>query len=120
MKTQNGKKNFFYHYFFAFSLVGFAGLVLYATVPQKNDTHGALAPEEKNTTIEQKHIPQKHVQADVVKAIYVTMYTAGSTKKMDALIALADATEVNAMVVAVKGSLGELIYDMFDAPALVA
>lgn len=120
MKQQSEKKNFFYHYFFAASLIGFTGLALYAAVPQGGEVVPTATSPEKTASIEQKHTLAKHVATDTVKAVYVTMHTAGIERKMDALIALADATEVNAMVIDVKGSQGELIYDMFDAPALVA
>lgn len=120
MKNQAEKKNFFYHYFFAASIVGFTGLALYAAVPHVNEVVPEAVEQKKEAADEKPaHIPAKHVVADTVKAVYVTMHTAGIQKKMDALIALADATEVNAMVIDVKGSQGELIFDMLDAPALV-
>lgn len=119
MKQQGEKKNFFYHYFFAASLIGFTGLALYAAVPEGGEVVSPTTSQGKTASIEQKHIPAKHITADTVKAVYVTMHTAGIAKKMDALIALADATEVNAMVIDVKGSQGELIFDMLDAPALI-
>lgn len=121
MNQQTEKKHFFYHYFFAASIVGFTGLALYAAVPHVNEVMPETTEQTKEVTDEKPaHVPAKHVIADTVKAIYVTMHTAGIRKKMDALIALADATEVNAMVIDVKGSQGELIFDMLDAPALVA
>ena len=52
----------------------------------------------------------------VVKAVYATMYTVGQ-KRLASLIDLADQTELNAMVIDVKGSEGELIFDYLDAPA---
>ncbi len=63
--------------------------------------------------------PKKHIQTDAVRALYATMYTAGNTDKLGRLITLADETEVNAVVVDVKGSGGELIFDMLDTEALV-
>lgn len=123
MKNQTERKHFFYRYFFAASLIGFSGLVLYASAPSDDDAKEMISArngEKHEITEEKQHVPPKHIVADTVKAVYVTMHTAGIGKKMDALIALADATEVNAMVIDVKGSQGELVFDMLDAPALVA
>ncbi|MBI1754861.1 hypothetical protein HYR65_01085, partial [Candidatus Azambacteria bacterium] len=53
-----------------------------------------------------------------VKALYVTMHTAGIAQKMEKLIDLAKRTEVNAMVIDVKGSQGELAFDYLDLKKL--
>lgn len=108
--------------FFALSgLVLITGLVFYivdakqnGTITVKNDGN-AVMTEETPVSLQKKRreIP------DVVKAVYVTMYTAGNREKMDALIQLAKDTEVNAMVIDVKGSEGELVFDMLDVAALL-
>lgn len=59
------------------------------------------------------------VMPSFVKALYVTMHTAHDAKQMGTLIDLARRTEINAMVIDVKGSKGELIFDFFDAGTLI-
>ncbi|MBI5913458.1 hypothetical protein HY839_03415 [Candidatus Azambacteria bacterium] len=108
--------------FFSLSgLVVMAGLVFYIADAQKN---GTVIIKNKDSAVvveEVKAIVQKRERKipDVVKAVYVTMYTAGNREKMDALIQLAKDTEVNAMVIDVKGSEGELVFDYLDVAALL-
>lgn len=61
----------------------------------------------------------RRLKPDSVKAVYLTMYTAGQKERIAELIDLAERTELNAMVIDVKGSLGELIFDYLDAAALI-
>ena len=53
------------------------------------------------------------VSPDEVKGIYLTMWTASRRSKMDELIKLIDETDINSVVIDVKGSQGELIYDIW-------
>ena len=108
--------------FFVFSgLVLITGLVFYITDARKNGTIAVNNNDSITITKEEEITIQKKRREipDTVKAVYVTMYTAGNREKMDALIALAQDTEVNAMVIDVKGSEGELVFDMFDVGALL-
>lgn len=103
-------------------LVVMTGLVFYS-IEQRSSIviHGgqpAIADALKSVQITEKPKRERKTP-DTVKAVYVTMYTAGNREKMDELIALAKDTEVNAMVIDVKGSQGELIFDMLDVPALL-
>ncbi len=50
-----------------------------------------------------------------VKGVYMTGYTAGSSKGVDRLVGLADRTEVNAFVINVKDDDGTIMYQT-DAP----
>ena len=120
MKKQHTKKTEIV--FFVFSgLVVITGLVFYIADARQNGT--ITVTNEGNTVITEKvkEDEQKIERKipDVVKALYVTMYTAGNKEKIDALIALAKDTEVNAMVIDVKGSEGELVFDYFDVGALL-
>ncbi|MEK7644543.1 MAG: putative glycoside hydrolase [Patescibacteria group bacterium] len=49
--------------------------------------------------------------ARTVKGIYITAYTAGNAKKLNALIELIDKTELNAVVVDIKDYSGKVLYD---------
>lgn len=60
-----------------------------------------------------KHKPES------IKALYATMYTAGNAKRLDTLIDTAKHAGANALVIDVKGSQGELIFDLLDARKLV-
>lgn len=46
-----------------------------------------------------------------VKGIYLTAYSAGSTKKMDKMIDLIKRTELNAVVIDIKDYSGKVLYD---------
>lgn len=50
-----------------------------------------------------------------VKGIYITVYSASSEKKMDALIQLAKESEINAFVIDVKDDEGQLLFKMDDS-----
>lgn len=50
-----------------------------------------------------------------VKGIYLTVYSASSEKKMDALIQLAKESEINAFVIDVKDDGGQLLFKMDDS-----
>ncbi|MEK7494013.1 MAG: putative glycoside hydrolase [Patescibacteria group bacterium] len=109
--------------FFALSgLVVITGLVFYIANAKKDgitiikNKEGVVGAEEVKEIVQKK---ERREIPDVVKAVYVTMYTAGNREKMDALIALAKETEVNAMVIDVKGSEGELVFDYLDVGALL-
>jgi len=95
-------------------LVGVLFILNGAPVPADNE------PNEK-VQAEQNQVPaaSSRLKPDAVKAIYVTMHTAGRKEAFSKLIDLADATEINAMVIDMKGSQGELLFDYLDAPALV-
>ena len=108
--------------FFGLSgLVVITGLVFYVADAKKDGTtiiknKDTVAVAEQAQAVVQK---KERKIPDVVKAVYVTMYTAGHREKMDALIQLAKDTEVNAMVIDVKGSEGELVFDYLDVGALL-
>lgn len=47
----------------------------------------------------------------VVKGVYLTAYSAGNTKKLDEIIKLIDATELNAVVIDIKDYSGKILYN---------
>lgn len=51
------------------------------------------------------------VNPDEVKGIYLTMWSASMKSRMGELLKLIDDTEINSVVIDVKGSQGELIYE---------
>lgn len=70
-----------------------------------------VAPEKPvnpNADIE----PQKQLENPpaVIKAVYATGWTAGSTKGMDRLIALIKKTEINAVIIDIKDYSGHMSY----------
>ena len=54
--------------------------------------------------------PQLAAPTEDIRAIYLTGWSAGSTKKMDEIIALAKRTEINAVVIDIKDYSGYLSY----------
>lgn len=54
------------------------------------------------------------VDPDKVKGIYLTMWTASMKPRMEELLKLIDETEINSVVIDVKGSQGELIYNQWS------
>lgn len=61
--------------------------------------------------------PQLQNPPDIVKAVYLTGWSGGSAKKVDATIALAKRSEINAVVIDVKDYSGFVSYGM-DIPAV--
>lgn len=53
------------------------------------------------------------VDPDQIKALYLTMWSAMNNQRMEEIIELINKTEVNGVVIDVKGSQGELIYENF-------
>jgi len=72
----------------------------------------------KMTLKEEKHfsIRPSFVSFDAgqAKGIYLTMWTATRKERMEELLKLIDETEINSVVIDVKGSQGELIYDIWS------
>ncbi len=72
---------------------------------------------EKGTLLEQPlgQAPVIHIPTPaVVKAVYVSSWTAGSVKHRDPIIKLIDETELNAIVVDVKDSTGRIGFHVAD------
>lgn len=71
----------------------------------------------KMTLKEERHFsirpPLVSFDAGQAKGIYLTMWTANQKSKMEELLKLIDETEINSVVIDVKGSRGELIYDIW-------
>lgn len=55
-----------------------------------------------------------NVNPDNAKGIYLTMWSASNSRKMENIFALIDKTEINSVVIDVKGSQGELIYEYWS------
>lgn len=47
----------------------------------------------------------------LAKGLYLTAYSAGTTKKIDEILALLDKTELNAVVIDIKDYSGKILYD---------
>lgn len=63
------------------------------------------------SVVELPDAPIVDVNPDQVRGVYLTMWSASNSKKMENIFALIDKTEINAVVIDVKGSQGELIYE---------
>lgn len=63
--------------------------------------------------------PFKKNKPESIKALYATMNTVGNEKRLNTLIETIKHADANAIVVDVKGSQGELIFDLLDAEKLV-
>lgn len=59
-------------------------------------------------------ITRVNVNPDNAKGIYLTMWSVSNSKKMENIFALIDRTEINSVVIDVKGSQGELIYEYWS------
>lgn len=76
-------------------------LVLGELLLEKNQQTVAVQRQEKKTKPEKRE----------VKGIYLTAYSAGSPAKVEAMIDLIAATELNAVVVDIKDYSGKVLYD---------
>lgn len=85
----------------------------------KNSSGNDLAPQQKiinqNSDIE----PQKPLvnPPKIIKAIYLTGWSAGSNKKINQIIDLIKNTELNAVVIDIKDYSGYIAYDI-DLPEI--
>jgi len=60
-------------------------------------------------------IPVTHIATpEKVKAIYMSAWTAGSTKHRDPLLKIVDETEINAVVIDIKDSTGRISFHVSD------
>src|SRR3989344_3756805 len=100
-------------------IAAFSGLAILVGALFILDGMSVPAPDKTNSEIQtpEKTAPARasRLKPDAVKAIYVTMHTAGRKETFSKLIDVADATEINAIVIDVKGSQGELLFDYLDA-----
>lgn len=92
-----------------------------ATAPDPNDTVGAPAPPARaegaasstqsadprdgTSTVPPDRVP-RFQRPDSIRGLYVNAWSAGSRRRMAALLALADSTEVNTFVVDIKDATG--------------
>ncbi len=97
------------------SVPAVAGLLFFISSSERSEYIPLPAPLP---TQEERKAPAR-VVPNVVKAVYVTMHTAAQGEKMSRLIELVNKTELNAMVIDVKGSQGELAFGMLDVGELV-
>lgn len=88
-----------------------AGIFLYA------EWRGAMSEIERvSARIAEQSPPWRAKPSHrVVKALYLTAYSAGSPKKLNEIIALIDRTELNAVVIDIKDYSGFVLYDS-DVP----
>src|SRR3989344_5425506 len=94
-------------------LVGALFILDWMSAPVSDKTNSEIQTPEKPAPTQASRL-----KPDAVKAIYVTMHTAGRHDAFSKLIDLADATEINSMVIDVKGSQGELLFNYLDAKEL--
>ncbi len=88
--------------FFVFGMVGYAG-------ETQTAFQNILETIGKNSF----YVPPQKLEnpPQIIKAVYVTAYSAGSNSYLDYLDSLIDSTEINAVVIDVKGSNGYVSYD---------
>jgi hypothetical protein len=97
-------------------LLAMAGLFLFFTSRNTFDItqfSAAVIEELAKKPINIDLSPQKQLEnpPEIIKAIYATSWSAGSSKKMDYLIKLIKDTELNSIVIDIKDYSGELAYD---------
>jgi len=78
---------------------------------QGTTTDGSVAKTKPVENAQSAPARRANPQQSEVKGIYVSGPAAGSVKKMNRLIRLADRTEINAMVIDVKNDAGRITYD---------
>jgi len=67
----------------------------------------AQAPQPRRTALPAAIAPAvRLIESPIVRGLYVNRFAAQSTKRMRALIAMADATEINAFVIDIKDEFG--------------
>lgn len=68
-------------------------------------------PREEIKASEVVTVPREKTPKQVVKGVYLTAYSANNPKKIDEIIKLLDATELNAVVIDIKDYSGPVLYD---------
>ncbi|PLX28359.1 sugar fermentation stimulation protein [Candidatus Parcubacteria bacterium] len=78
-----------------------------------NYAHEDYVFSETLSSVSQENTDVKNSKPEKreVKGIYLTAYSAGSTKKIDSIIDLIETTELNAVVIDIKDYSGFLLYD---------
>ncbi|TSC82219.1 MAG: Uncharacterized protein G01um101420_523 [Parcubacteria group bacterium Gr01-1014_20] len=83
--------------------------------PEAAEEKPDLPPAGKNSFGDLGYQTQLSNPPAVIKGIYVTGWTAGSEKRINALVELIDKTEVNAIVIDIKDYSGFISYDINDS-----
>ena len=75
------------------------------------DNNQTLSEEVKEEVVAIAHVETP----DVMRAVYSTMWSISSKQKRDYLVGLIESTDLNSIVIDVKGSGGELVFDNVGA-----
>lgn len=103
------------------------GSILYYVIPVSGSVKYSSGSVQKDTILEHPEVPVvapvvtpelapvTHITTPaIVKAVYVSSWTAGSAKNRDRIIKLIDETELNAIVVDIKDSTGRIGFTVAD------
>jgi hypothetical protein len=92
--------------------VGVAFVLSIANKPVVSDNSTAITSEKNISTVPVPTPPPQKLSnpPTIIKAVYVTGYSAGSRRYIDYLSSLLKNTEINAVVIDVKGSSGYVSY----------
>lgn len=92
-----------------------------AIADEKSLTKSLTTPEAPQTPTSSYDAPRQKQLSNppvIVKAIYLTSWSAGSARKMDEVMDMLRTTELNAVVIDVKDYTGVLSYHIADNPKL--
>ncbi|MFW6078489.1 MAG: putative glycoside hydrolase [Gemmatimonadota bacterium] len=81
-----------------------------ATPPSWPMSLGPVAPEMFESGVEPVDASRRVARPDSVRGVYVNAWSAGSSRRLAALVALADTTELNTFVVDIKDASGRVSY----------
>jgi hypothetical protein len=107
---QINKNYIFWPLFLALMLVGIFSHIIKERAIRQNLPGSELAVSGQNLGQVNKEIIHLDTPA-VVRAIYLTSYSAGSSKKIDSIIELAKHSELNSVVIDIKDFSGYVSYD---------
>ncbi|MCX6779224.1 MAG: GTP-binding protein [Candidatus Magasanikbacteria bacterium] len=104
--TQHGaNKGLIFFIIFSCTAISFVLWQWQITKAQIKETEIAVTVAPPENTKKEK------TPAQTVKAIYLTAYSAGNSKKMESIIDLVNKTELNAVVIDIKDYSGLVLYD---------
>lgn len=99
------------HYIVILVMAAIGGFFI-ATHWREADAESGLVLEAIDEQAKQEALlREKKELPTVVKGVYLTASSAGNPKKMDAIIALIDTTELNGVVIDIKDYSGKVLYD---------
>ncbi|MBH41134.1 MAG: GTP-binding protein [Candidatus Magasanikbacteria bacterium] len=109
MKEENKVKRYWLYLFgIVLFSVFFVGCATKQTIYNQDMLVTVFQSSKVNFSSQKKRVKPKKI---VAKGLYLTAYSAGSSKKLQQTIELINATELNAIVIDIKDASGYVLYD---------